>query len=33
MFIVNSRAINSQIHITKNDVLQKQQVVKFADIC
>lgn len=33
MFIVNSRTINSQIYITKNDVQQKQQEVKFADIC
>lgn len=33
MFIVNSRTINSQIYITKTDVQQKQQEVKFADIC
>lgn len=31
MFIVNSRTINSQIYITKSDVQQKQQEVKFAD--
>lgn len=33
MFVLSSRTINLQIYITKNDVRQKKQEVKFADIC